>query len=199
MRASIVIAGVGGQGTLLASKILAAAAGARGLFVRTSETIGMAQRGGSVSSHLRIDAKELGPIIPSAHGDLLLAFELAEAVRMIPKMKPGAKCVVNTDRIIPTNVALGKGVYLADEYKKALEERFPDAVFIEGAKLALEAGDIRTLNIVLLGAACAAGQLPFTEEEMRAAMRVCVKPKLLAMNERAFELGKKAAEAARRW
>ncbi len=196
---SIVIAGVGGQGTLLASKILAAAAGARGLFVRTSETIGMAQRGGSVSSHLRMNAEELAPIIPSAHGDLLLAFELAEAVRMIPKMRPGAKCVVNTDRIIPTNVALGKGVYLADEYERTLKERFPDAVFIDGAKLALEAGDIRTLNIVLLGAACAAGLLPFSEEEMHAAMRACVKPKLLAMNEKAFRLGQDAAASSVRW
>ncbi len=88
---SIVIAGVGGQGTLLASKILATAAGARGLFVRTSETIGMAQRGGSVSSHLRIDAREASPIIPGAHGDILLGFELAEAVRMIPKLKAEAK------------------------------------------------------------------------------------------------------------
>ena len=99
---SIVIAGVGGQGTLLTSKILATAAGARGLFVRTSETIGMAQRGGSVSSHLRIDARQVSPIIPCAHGDILLGFELAEAVRMIPKLKAEAKCVVNTDRIIPT-------------------------------------------------------------------------------------------------
>lgn len=190
---SIVIAGVGGQGTLLASKILATAAGARGLFVRTSETIGMAQRGGSVSSHLRIDAREASPIIPGAHGDILLGFELAEAVRMIPKLKAEAKCVVNTDRIIPTNVALGRGVYLGDEYLALLKDRYPEAVFIEGAPLALAAGDIRTLNIVILGAAVGASMLPFSEEEIRAAVKVCVKPKLLAMNERAFELGLKAS------
>lgn len=196
MTKSIVIAGVGGQGTLLASKILATAAGARGLFVRTSETIGMAQRGGSVSSHLRIDSRGLSPIIPSAHGDILLSFELAEAVRMIPKMRAEAACVVNTDQMIPTNVALGRGVYLADEYMAALKSRFPKAVFIEGAALALEAGDIRTLNIVLLGAASAAGLLPFGEDELRAALALCVKPKLLAMNEKAFELGRAAAN---RW
>lgn len=194
---SIVIAGVGGQGTLLASKILAAAAGARGLFVRTSETIGMAQRGGSVSSHLRIDAREVSPIIPGAHGDILLGFELAEAARMIPRLKAGAQCVVNTDRIIPTNVALGKGVYRGEEYLALLKKKYPDAVFIEGAPLALAAGDIRTLNIVILGAAVGAKMLPFSEEEIRAAVKSCVRPKLLAMNEKAFAIGLEAAE--KRW
>lgn len=198
MRASIVIAGVGGQGTLLASKILAAAAGARGLFVRTSETIGMAQRGGSVSSHLRIGAKELSPIIPTGHADLLLGFELAEAVRMIPKLRADAKCVVNTDRIIPTNVALGRGKYLGDEYLSIMKERYPEALFIEGAGMALAAGDIRTLNIVILGAAAGAKMLPFGEEEIRESIRLCVKPKLLAMNEKAFELGLESA-SNRRW
>lgn len=189
MPISVVIAGVGGQGTLLASKILAAAAGARGLFVRTSETIGMAQRGGCVSSHLRIDAKELSPIIPEHHADILLAFEPAEAARMLPKMKESAGCVVNTDSVIPTNVALGRGVYLRDEYLELLRKRFPQAVFIEGARLSIDAGDIRTLNVVILGAASGAGLLPFSSEEILSAMRTCVKPKLLAMNEKAFEAG----------
>ena len=166
MLSSIVIAGVGGQGTLLASRILAEAAQAKGLFVRTSETIGMAQRGGSVSSHLRIDAREVSPIIPARHADVLLAFEPAEAVRMIPKLKSTAQCVVNTDEIIPTNVALGKGVYLGGEYLATMKRLYPDALFLGGAALALEAGDIRTLNVVILGAACGAGKLPFTTEEV---------------------------------
>ena len=153
----------------------------------------MAQRGGSVSSHLRIDAREVSPIISCAHGDILLGFELAEAVRMIPKLKAEAKCVVNTDRIIPTNVALGKGLYLGDEYLALLKKKFPEAVFIEGAPLALAAGDIRTLNIVILGAAVGASMLPFPEDEIRAAIKACVKPKLLAMNEKAFSLGFEAA------
>lgn len=197
MLSSIVIAGVGGQGTLLASRILAEAAQKKGLFVRTSETIGMAQRGGSVSSHLRIDARDVSPIIPARHGDVLLAFEPAEAVRMIPKLRNGAKCVVNTDEIIPTNVALGKGAYLGEEYAAAMKHFCPDALFLAGASLALEAGDVRTLNVVILGAACGAGMLPFTAQEMREATARCVKPKLLPMNEKAFSLGLEAAE--RRW
>ena len=126
------------------------------------------------------------------HADALLAFEPAEAVRMLPKLKPGAKCVVDTDKVVPTNVALGRGVYLAEEYIALLKEKCPAALFIKGAPLALSAGDIRTLNIVILGAAAGAGALPFTPRKIRAAMAECVKPKLLAMNEKAFELGLKA-------
>ncbi|MDO4987705.1 MAG: indolepyruvate oxidoreductase subunit beta [Synergistes sp.] len=194
MASSIIIAGVGGQGTLLASRILAACARTKGLFVRTSETIGMAQRGGSVSSHLLIDAKNLSPIIPQHHADILLGFELAECVRMIPKMRADAKCVINVDEVIPTNVALGKGVYLAPEYRKTLKERFPGALFVSAGEAALKAGDIRTLNIVLLGAAAGRNILPFTAEEVRTALVKCVRPKLVAMNEKAFELGLASCE-----
>ncbi len=191
---SIVIAGVGGQGTLLASRILAEAAQAKGLFVRTSDTIGMAPRGGKVSSHLRIDAREASPIIPARHAGVLLAFEPAEAVRMIPKLKKDAECVVDTDEIIPTSAALGRGVYLGAEYIETMKRLYPETLFLAGAKLAAEAGDIRTLNVVILGAACGAGKLPFATEEIREAIARCVRPKLLPMNEKAFGLGVDAAE-----
>lgn len=186
---SIIIAGVGGQGTLLASKIISAAAEARGLFVRTSETIGMAQRGGSVSSHIRIGSQDVSPVIPLGHADILIGFELAESARQIPRLKANALCVINTDTIIPTNVALKKGKYLESEYLETLKNRLPDGLFISAADAAAKAGDARTLNIVLLGAAFGASVLPFSEEEMRAAIKVCVKPKLLTMNETAFDLG----------
>lgn len=194
MRKNIIIAGVGGQGTLLASKIISMAALREKLFVRTSETIGMAQRGGSVSSHVRIGAQNVSPVIPPRHADVLLGFELAEAARMVPLLRPGAGAVVNTDMIVPTNVSLGKGVYRADEYLALLRHMLPDGFFLSAAPLAREAGDARTLNIVMLGAACGAGILPFSSEAVRAAMSECVRPKLLAMNERAFELGMEAAK-----
>ena len=194
---SIVIAGVGGQGTLFASKIISCAAQSKGYFVRTSETIGMAQRGGSVCGHIRIDSEELAPVIPSGHADMLIAFELAEAARQILKLAHGAQCVVNIDTIIPTNVALKKGKYLADEYLKALKSYFPNGVFISGGKLALEAGDARTLNIVLLGASVGAGALPFTEEEILEAIKSCLKPKLVEMNVKAFNLGMQEAKRLR--
>lgn len=189
MLKNIIIAGVGGQGTLLASKIISQAAICENLFVRTSETIGMAQRGGSVSSHVRIGARNVSPVVPAGHADILLGFELAEAARMVPRLTKGARGVVNLDRIVPTNVALGKGVYRAEEYLALLETALPYGVFFSATPLACAAGDARTLNLVMLGAACGAGLLPFDCETLRGAMRECVKPELLAMNEKAFELG----------
>ncbi|MDO4952936.1 MAG: indolepyruvate oxidoreductase subunit beta [Synergistaceae bacterium] len=196
MKRSIIIVGVGGQGTLLASKILSTAAMERGLFVRTSETIGMAQRGGSVSSHVRMDAKELSPVIPEGRADLLLGFELSEAARILGKLAPEAKAVVNAEKIVPTNVALKKGVYLEDEYLELLKKRVPGAMLVEGTPLALKAGNARSLNVVMIGAASGAGLLPFTEDEMRAALRKSVREKTLAVNEKAFDLG---IEEGLRW
>ena len=193
MTNNIIIAGVGGQGTILASKIISCAADKKGLFIRTSETIGMAQRGGSVCSHIRIDARDVSPVIPLRHADLLIGFELAEAARQIPKLAKNAKCVVNTDKIVPTNVALKQGKYLEEEYLEILKKTLPNGLFISASPLALEAGDARTLNIVLLGAAAGAAILPFTEAEIREAIKECVKPKLLAMNEKAFNLGIEAS------
>ena len=193
---SIIIVGVGGQGTLLASKILSTAAMERGLFVRTSETIGMAQRGGSVSSHVRMDAKELSPVIPQGRADLLIGFELSEAARILGKLASEAKAVVNAEKIVPTNVALKKGVYLENEYLELLKKRVPGALLIEGTPLALKAGNARSLNVVMLGAASGAGLLPFGEDEIRAALRKSVKEKTLAVNEKAFDLG---LEEGLRW
>ena len=193
---SIIIVGVGGQGILLASKILSTAAMERGLFVRTSETIGMAQRGGSVSSHVRMDAKELSPVIPQGRADLLIGFELSEAARILGKLAPEAKAIVNAEKIVPTNVALKKGVYLENEYLELLKKRVPGALLIEGTPLALKAGNARSLNVVMLGAASGAGLLPFGEDEIRAALRKSVKEKTLAVNEKAFDLG---LEEGLRW
>jgi len=193
MFSSIVIAGVGGQGTLLASKILSEAAQKRGLFVRTSETIGMAQRGGSVSSHLRIDSEDVSPVIPLRHADVLIGFELAEAARQLNRLKPDASAVVNVDCIVPVNVALHQGEYLCDDYLIALKKNISKGFYINAAPLAIEAGDARTLNIVLLGCSVGAGILPFSEEEIREAMECCIKPRLLEINRKAFVLGLEAA------
>jgi len=194
MLSSIVIAGVGGQGTLLASKIMSEAAQKNGLFVRTSETIGMAQRGGSVVSHLRIGAEDVSSVIPLRHADILLGFELAEAVRQIPRISSCARGVINTDCVVPTNVALKQGVYLRDKYEALLRKVLVDSVFISGTPLALEAGDARSLNMVLLGAGVGAGILPFGKDEMLGVMREFMKPKILGINMRAFELGFIAGE-----
>jgi indolepyruvate ferredoxin oxidoreductase beta subunit len=195
MFSSIVIAGVGGQGTLLASKILSEAAQKRGLFVRTSETIGMAQRGGSVSSHLRIGSQDVSPVIPLRHADVLIGFELAEAARQLNRLKPDAFAVVNVDCIVPTNVALRQGEYHCDEYLRVIKSNISRGFYLNAAPMAIEAGDARTLNIVLLGFSVGAGILPFEEDEIKEAMQCCIKPRLLEINRKAFLIG---AEAARK-
>ena len=195
MFSSIVIAGVGGQGTLLASKILSEAAQKRGLFVRTSETIGMAQRGGSVSSHLRIGSHDVSPVIPLRHADVLIGFELAEAARQLNRLKPDAFAVVNVDCIVPTNVALRQGEYHCDEYLRVIKSNIGRGFYLNAAPMAIEAGDARTLNIVLLGFSVGAGILPFEEDEIKEAMQCCIKPRLLEINRKAFLIG---AEAARK-
>jgi len=194
MFSSIVIAGVGGQGTLLASKILSEAAQRRGLFVRTSETIGMAQRGGSVSSHIRIGSQDVSPVIPLRHADVLIGFELAEAARQLNRLKPDASAVVNVDCIIPTNVALSQGEYHCDEYLSVIKNNIARGFYINAAPMAIEAGDARALNIVLLGFSVGAGILPFEEDEIRKAMECCIKPRLLEINRKDFLMG---AEEAR--
>ncbi|NLD04603.1 MAG: indolepyruvate oxidoreductase subunit beta [Synergistaceae bacterium] len=195
MYSNIVIAGVGGQGTLLASKILSEAAQKRGLFVRTSETIGMAQRGGSVSSHLRIGSQDVSSVIPLRHADILIGFELAESARHLNRLKPDASAVVNIDCIVPTNVALRQGEYHCDEYLSVIKNNISKGFYLNAAPMAIEAGDARTLNIVLLGFSVGAGILPFDEEEIRNAMECCIKPGLLEINRKAFLIG---AEAARK-
>jgi len=186
---SIIVVGVGGQGTLLASKILSVAAINRGLFVRTSETIGMAQRGGSVASHIRIGAENLSPVIPCEAADIVIAFELAEALRIAEKFSADVKAVVNREKIVPTNVSLGRGVYKEEEYIAYLNRKIKKPLYIEGTPLAVEAGNSRALNVVLLGTATAAGMLPFSEAEMKEALKLCVKPKTLEINLKAFERG----------
>jgi len=193
MLSSIVIAGVGGQGTLLASKILSTAAQKRGLFVRTSETIGMAQRGGCVSSHLRMGLEEISPVIPLRHAYILIGFEPAEAARQINRLRPDASAVVNTDCIIPTNVALRMGEYNCDQYIEALKANIGRVFFIQAAPLAIKAGDARTLNMVLLGFSSGAGLLPFSGPEIAGAMECCIRPGLLEMNRKAFMLGAEEA------
>ena len=193
MLSSIVIAGVGGQGTLLASKILSEAAQRRGLFVRTSETIGMAQRGGSVSSHLRIGSEDVSPVIPLLHADVLIGFELAEAARQVNRLKPDASAVVNLDCIVPTNVALRQGEYHCDEYIATIRKYVKKVFCLNAASMAIAEGDARALNIVLLGFSVGAGILPFEDSEIREAMECCIKPRLLEINRRAFMLGVEAA------
>lgn len=181
----ILIAGVGGQGTILTSRLLAEAAVQAGRFARTGETIGMAQRGGCVVSHVRIDSKDVSPYIPLGSADLVIAFEYAEAARNVDRLKPDGKMVVNMQKIEPVTVTLGGMEYDAEAMKRSLS----GALFVDGYELAEQAGSVRAINVVLLGAALGAGLLPFSETEIAGAMQTLIPERFLEMNLKALKLG----------
>jgi indolepyruvate ferredoxin oxidoreductase beta subunit len=183
------IAGVGGQGTVLASKLIASAAMRRGFNVRTAETIGMAQRGGSVVSHVRVSEEIFSPLIPLKDADMLIAFEPAEAVRQLPFLKPGGMAIVCADAVKPSSGALEGNTYEADEMLAYLRENVLHLVIVNGERLT--AGNPCTLNVALLGAAVQSGRLPFGGDDLEAALREMLPQRFHKMNLEAFENGKR--------
>lgn len=194
MRQDILIAGVGGQGTVLASRLIAAAAMEQGAFVRTAETIGMAQRGGSVVSHVRIAAEELSPLIPLAKAALIIAFEPAEAVRSLERLAPGGRCIVNTKPIYPISVTLQGASYPLAEIQSHIQKQAPDSFFLDASALAQKAGGEKALNIVLLGAAIGFGLLPISLKQMADTIAQTVPTRFQEMNQRALQTGFAAAQ-----
>lgn len=189
MKYDILISGVGGQGTVLASRLLAAAAIRQGSFARTSETIGMSQRGGCVVSHVRINSEKSSSIIPLAGADMLIAFELSEAARSLPRLKKGGCCIINTQTIKPVSASLGTSQYDIGEIKAYISKNSEDVYFIDGYGLASQAGNVKAVNVVLLGAATAVGKMPFTREIIEEAIIENVPQKFRELNQRAFETG----------
>lgn len=185
----ILISGVGGQGTVLASRLIAAAAIKQGSFARTSETIGMSQRGGCVVSHVRINSEKSSSIIPFDNANMIIAFELAEAARSIPRLKMDGCCIINTQIIKPVSASLGTSQYDIEEIKKYIKDNAKEVYFVDGYKLAQEAGTVKAVNVVLLGAATAVGRMPFSREIMLEAIIENVPQKFRELNEKAFEMG----------
>ena len=189
MKFDILIAGVGGQGTVLASRLLAASALKAGYYARTSETIGMAQRGGCVVSHVRIGEDNTSPIIPFGTADLLIGFEPSEAARSIGRLSPQGKCVVNTRIIKPVTASLNTVLYDAAPVCAFIQQNAAQAILVDGYDLAEKAGSVKALNTVLLGVAAAAGFVPFSAEDMAAVILENVAPRYAELNQRAFETG----------
>ncbi|MEG0664529.1 MAG: indolepyruvate oxidoreductase subunit beta, partial [Clostridia bacterium] len=153
----ILITGVGGQGTVLASRLIAAAALEKGYFTRTAETIGMAQRGGSVVSHVRIDSKNKNSLIFDKMADSIIAFEPCEAVRCLVKLKDRGKIIVNLNPIVPVVSTLGGTEYNLENIINIIKEKQSDAIFIDGNDIAKKAGNEKAVNVVLLGVALKQG------------------------------------------
>jgi len=187
---SVLLAGVGGQGVLLASEVLAEAAALAGSDVKKSEVHGMAQRGGSVVSHLRFGPEVHSPLIPPGGADLLVSFEELETLRYLPWLREGAFALVNLQRINPLPVSAGRMAYPADVLG-ALAAAGVAHGTVDGPGLAGRAGNAKAVNSVILGAL--APRLPFSDELWAEALRRQLPPKLHAVNLEAFRLGRAAA------
>jgi indolepyruvate ferredoxin oxidoreductase, beta subunit len=189
MKYDILIAGVGGQGTILASRLLAASAMDCGFFTRTAETIGMSQRGGSVVSHVRIESEQASPVIPLSGADLLIGFEPAEVARNLSRLSPKGKCLVNTRPVTPVTASLGNAAYDLDAIDAYIRTCSPDAIFVDAYQLAHDAGSVKAVNVVLLGVAASTGLLPFSIEVMEKVITANVPKKFMDLNLRAFHAG----------
>lgn len=189
----VVIAGVGGQGTLLATRLIAETAIKQGLNVRIGETYGMAQRGGSVMGHIQI-GEAYSPQIRPGEADALLGFELAEATRRgVTYLKQGGLAIVNSKRILPVEVISGMRRYPEEgKLLKLLRQVSGKVAVFDATVLAEKAGDSIATNIVMLGALTASGVLPYGEDVVVETIKAGLRPQFIALNMRAFELGKKA-------
>ena len=179
---SILLCGVGGQGTVLASKLIAYAAMRGGLDVRTSETIGMAQRGGCVVSHVRVGHNINSPLIPRGSADLLLGFEPAEAVRCLPYLRRGGTAVVSRAPISPVTASLSGSSYDGADMLAYLTDQVENLIVLDTEEILTACGSPRVLNIALLAAAAKTGALGITPDELRAAVRERLPEKFHALN-----------------
>lgn len=182
--------GVGGQGVIRAVEILAWAALADDNKVRTAETHGMAQRGGSVISYLRFGKKVEGPLIPRGEANVILAFEASEAVRYLNYAGPNTIFLVNTELLVPpTNHKKGTEYPSIGEIKNYLTKVSKNIYFIDANELAMKAGNIKTVNVIMLGVLFGSKQLPITKQSLENAIMEFVPKKAIEVNKKAFELG----------
>ena len=186
MSTDIILCGVGGQGTILASKLIAAAAMKKGMPVKTAETIGMAQRGGSVFSHLRLGAGEGSPLIGKKRADLIIAFEPAEAVRQLPFLKKGGSVVVSSHPIMPVSAMIGDSTYEVESIMDYLRAQVDNLTVVDSDAAVRELGSMKVLNVVLLGAAVRSGALGLSEQDVLTVIHERVPAKFHALNEKAL-------------
>lgn len=209
---NIMLAGVGGQGTVLAAKVLAQAAANKGWQGRTAETIGMAQRGGNVVSHVRMgnDGEEVyAPLVAQGSADVIIGFEPAETARVLPYLAPGGLVVTAQTSIQPVTAALSKVPYKSEVvlqhiaeslglggeaegssgacYIDENESKSARLVTVNDAQICDELGTRKPLNMIMLASALAQNRLPLSVDDLKEAVALCVKPQLVAMNLEAID------------
>jgi indolepyruvate ferredoxin oxidoreductase, beta subunit len=183
---SIVLTGVGGQGILLASEIVAQAAVLTGFDVKTNEVHGMAQRGGSVIAQIRYSEDVYSPLVADGEATVLLALERAEGLQFHRYLRPDGLAVVSSQMIVPVSVSSGTAVY-PDDVEDRLRTTYPRLVYIDAAKIAGELGNAKAANVVLIGAMSTALDLP--AESWEEAIRACVNYRYVDINIAAFKAG----------
>ena len=186
---SIMIVGVGGQGSLLASKLLGRLLLTRGYDIKVSEVHGMSQRGGSVVTYVRYGNKVYSPVIDKGQADCIVSFELLEAARWTEYLKPGGKIIANTQQINPMPVIIGAAQY-PEQLVEKMRAAGMDVDALDALTLAEQAGSAKAVNIVLMGHL--SRYFDFTEEEWMDALEKSVAPKFLELNKTAFALGRNA-------
>ncbi|MDO4568850.1 MAG: indolepyruvate oxidoreductase subunit beta [Planctomycetia bacterium] len=184
---SIVLAGVGGQGILLASEICAKAAGFAGFDVKTNEVHGMAQRGGSVIGQIRYGEKVFSPLVSQGEATVLMSLERIEALRYADYLSPDGLAVVNSQKIVPVTVSSGGAKYPENAHE-ILKSTFKNLIYFDANQIALELGNPKCANVVLLGALATALH-NISNEIWLDAVRACVKPRYVDLNIAAFERG----------
>ena len=186
---NIMIVGVGGQGTLLASRILGNAVISEGYDVKLSEVHGMSQRGGSVVTYVKFGDKVASPVICRGEADIIMSFELLEAARWLPYLKKGGVVITNTQQINPMPVITGAAEYPEDLVDK-MKAAGAKVIAADALAIAREAGSEKAVNVALIG--LMAHALGFDRETLIEAIRMSVPPKFLELNLKAFELGDRA-------
>ncbi len=188
-RLRIYMTGVGGQGTLTATTLLARVALDQGLEVVAGEVHGMAQRGGVVESVVLLGGW-LSPKLGHGEADVIMGFEPLETLRALPYLAPGGKIFSSIDPLAPVSVCLGNEEYPPlDSIKSAITAKCADAIFMPCRSLGLEAGSLQAGNTTLLGALCSAGMLPFGADAIESGIRKFLAPKIVDVNIKALELG----------
>ena len=186
MNKNIVLCGVGGQGTVLASKLIAAAAMEKDIPVMSAETIGMAQRGGSVFSHIRTGEGVHSPMVAEGTAHIIIAFEPGEAVRMLPYLKEDGQVIVSRRVVMPVTATLAGAAYNGEEMIAWLESHVGNLLVVDTEKACADIGSSKVLNILLLGAAIHSGALGLSEEDIASALKARLPEKFHELNLRAL-------------
>ncbi len=186
---SIMIVGVGGQGSLLASRLIGNVLLSQGFDVKVSEVHGMSQRGGSVVTYVKYGDRVNSPVIEKGEADIIISFEQLEAARWLPFLKKGGHLVTSTQQIDPMPVITGAAVYPENIIEK-LKAQGVDVVAADALTLAEEAGNPKASNVVLMGVVST--KMGFDEEVWIKALEECVPPKFIELNKKAFALGRNA-------